>query len=124
MLGEDEETLKQLQKIISDRIEEGIGETVFELGLENNGDPMKLDLDGWNKALARLKQAAKAAGADCQLLLTKNVGGACEAESGAGKSDKSGCTGKVLIRRAPTNVEDVIETRIAVVGNGKHRSQR
>jgi Iap family predicted aminopeptidase len=52
--------------------------------------------------------------------LTKNVGGEVEAESTTNKPDKAGeCSGKILIRRVPTNVEDVIETRIAVVGNGK-----
>jgi len=32
--------------------------------------------------------------------------------------DKS-CSGKVMIRRHPDSVDDVIETRISVVGNGK-----
>lgn len=96
-----------------------MGETVFELGYENNGDSMNLTLDDWNTAYKRITEAANLAGADCELLLTKNVGGKLEAESTANKSSKaSGCSGKMLIRRNPTNVEDVIETRIAVVGNG------
>ncbi|KAF5130406.1 GTP-binding protein 1 [Metarhizium anisopliae] len=118
VLGTDDHTLEKLHDVIAERIEEGMGETVFELGYENNGDSMNLTADDWNTAYKRLAAAAKAAGADCELLLTKNVGGELEAESTANKPDKGGgCNGKILIRRVPTNVEDVIETRIAVVGN-------
>lgn len=120
VLGTDDQTFKKLNDIITERIDEGMGETVFELGYENNGDSMNLTLDDWNTAYKRLVEVAKAAGADCELLLTKHVGGKVEAESTVNKPDKGGgCNGKILIRRVPTNVEDVIETRIAVVGNGK-----
>lgn len=36
----------------------------------------------------------------------------------AAKNKRVECTGKVMVRRVPAKVEDVIETRIAVVGNG------
>ncbi|KAG6004367.1 hypothetical protein E4U21_001130 [Claviceps maximensis] len=118
VLGHDQDSLKILCDVIADRIEEGMGETVFELGYENNGESMDLGLEDWNSAYKRLVDAAKSAGADCELLLTKNVGGKVEAESTVSKPEKTGgCNGKILIRRVPTNVEDVIETRIAVVGN-------
>ncbi|KAG5948937.1 hypothetical protein E4U53_006096 [Claviceps sorghi] len=119
VLGDGQDNLKRLRDVIADRIEEGMGETVFELGYENNGESMALGLKDWNSAYKRLVEAAKAAGADCELLLTKNVGGQVEAESTTSmpKNEKGGCSGKILIRRVPTNVEDVIETRIAVVGN-------
>ncbi|KAK2592542.1 hypothetical protein QQS21_009757 [Conoideocrella luteorostrata] len=118
LLGTEEDTFKKLYDVIADRIEEGMGETVFELGQENNGESMGFTLDDWKFAYKRLVDAAKSAGADCELLLTKNLGGKLEAESTANRPEKrGGCHGKVLIRRAPTNVEDVIETRIAVVGN-------
>lgn len=123
VLGTDDHTFEKLHDVIAERIEEGMGETVFELGYENNGDSMNLTADDWNIAYKRLVAAAKAAGADCELLLTKNVGGELEAESTANKPDKGGgCNGKILIRTVPTNVEDVIETRIAVVGNGESAS--
>lgn len=97
-----------------------MGETVFELGYENNGDSMKLAMEEWNNAYRRLVEAAKGVRADCELLLTKNVGGDVEAASTANKSGKeTACSGKILVRRVPSNAEDVIETRIAVVGNGK-----
>lgn len=116
--GSDEASLKQLEDVIAGRVEEGFGEAVFEIGFENNGDSMQLSLDEWNRAYKTLEAAARRIRADCDLLLTKNVGGDKEGDSASEKisKDKS-CSGKILIRQRPTNIEDVIETRIAVVGN-------
>ena len=121
LLGAGEESTELLQKVILERIEEGLGEAVLELGHENNGDPMNLTLDLWNIAYAKLELAARNVDAVCQLLLTNNVGGEAEAASTAAtpSKDKS-CTGKVLLRRAPKTIEEAIETRIAVVGNGEY----
>lgn len=118
VLGSDDDTLKKLGDVIVERIEEGAGETVFDLGFENSGESMQLTPEEWHQAYTRLVEAAKRVGADCQLLLTTNVGGKEEAESTATSptKDKS-CSGKILIRRIPGKIEDVIETRIAVVGN-------
>ncbi|OAQ97805.1 hypothetical protein LLEC1_02551 [Akanthomyces lecanii] len=121
LLGNGDESAEMLQKVILERIEEGLGEAILELGHENNGDSMNLTLDLWNIAYAKLEMAARNVDAVCQLLLTNNVGGKAEAANTSttpGK-DKS-CTGKVLLRRAPKTIEEAIETRIAVVGNGEH----
>ena len=115
LLGTDDTTLQKLVELITERLDEGHGETLFEVGFENNGDSMHLAKDDWKAAFARLQEAAKAAHASCQLLLTKNVGGDVEGSTNAKDKD---CSGKVLIRRNPATVEEVIETRIAVVGNG------
>ncbi|PGH11874.1 hypothetical protein AJ80_06939 [Polytolypa hystricis UAMH7299] len=108
-------TLQQLTTVIKSRIEEDRGETIFDLGQEDNGDWMDFDQQQWDKALDRLQQAALAARADCRVLLTYNVGGPEEAET---KNERiKGAYGKILIRQKPATAEDVIETRIAVVGN-------
>ncbi|KAF0328405.1 GTP-binding protein 1 [Colletotrichum asianum] len=112
----DDESLKKLEDILNERITEGHGETVFELGFENNGDSMALSLEQWNAAYTRIQEAAKRIRAHCQLLITKNVGGDVEAPSAKSGKD-SHCSGKIMIRQTPATVEDVIETRIAVVGN-------
>ncbi|KAK2767301.1 GTP-binding protein 1 [Colletotrichum kahawae] len=115
--GEDnDDTLKKLEDILNERITEGHGETVFELGFENNGDSMALSLEQWNAAYTRVQEAVKRIRAHCQLLITKNVGGDAEAPSAKSGKD-SHCSGKIMIRQTPATVEDVIETRIAVVGN-------
>lgn len=117
----DDESLKKLEDILNERITEGHGETVFELGFENNGDSMALSSEQWNAAYTRVQEAAKRKRAHCQLLITKNVGGDVEAPSAKSGKD-SHCSGKIMIRQTPATVEDVIETRIAVVGNGTSAS--
>ena len=116
LLENNNETLPNLVNLIELRLEEGHGETVFEIGFENNGDSMALSKDDWHVGLKRLIEAAKKCRADCQVMLTSGVGGPAEGETIPEKDD-AGCSGKVLIRQHPLTVEEVIETRIAVVGN-------
>ncbi|KAI0887591.1 P-loop containing nucleoside triphosphate hydrolase protein [Annulohypoxylon maeteangense] len=121
LLAPDEDATSQekLKEHIDERLLEGHGEAVFDLGFENNGESMRLTREEWDIALNRLKETAKKARGDCDILLTKNVGGDAEAESTkSGNTIKeTDCTGKILIRQAPSTIETVIETRIAVVGN-------
>jgi GTPase len=113
---EAEVTLQQLGNLLQSRLLEGHGETLFDLGQEDNGESMVFSKEQWDVALDRIRRAASALNADCQILLTRNVGGPEEAES---KNEKEkGASGKIMIRQNPVTVEDVIETRIAVVGNG------
>ncbi|KAI1460532.1 P-loop containing nucleoside triphosphate hydrolase protein [Annulohypoxylon moriforme] len=117
---EDDATAQQkLGEHIDERLLEGHGEAVFDLGFENNGESMRLTREEWDIALNRLKETAKKVRGDCDILLTENVGGDAEAESTKlGNTSKStDCTGKILVRQAPLTIENVIETRIAVVGN-------
>ena len=115
--SEDAEvTLQQLSNVLQKRMLEGNGETLFDLGQEDNGESMAFSKDQWDVALDRIRRAAGVLQADCRILMTRNVGGAEEVET-PNEKDKS-CTGKVMIRQTPETPEDVIETRIAVVGNG------
>ena len=110
-----EVTLQQLTSLVQSRIEEGHGEALFELGQEDNGESMQFSREQWDTALERIRQAAAALKADVRVLLTHNVGGKEETDV---PNDKiKGACGKLLIRQSPATVEDVIETRIAVVGN-------
>ncbi|KAF7871978.1 uncharacterized protein EAF02_009083 [Botrytis sinoallii] len=115
LLSTDEDQLTLLKNVLELRLEEGHGETIFEIGFENNGDAMGFNKEEWDVALKRLKEAAGKLNSDCQLLLTNGVGGEVEGETG--ESKEKDCTGKVLVRQHPASVEEVIETRIAVVGN-------
>ncbi|THV51979.1 hypothetical protein BGAL_0093g00230 [Botrytis galanthina] len=115
LLSTDEDQLILLKNVLELRLEEGHGETIFEIGFENNGDAMGFNKEEWDIALKRLKEAAGQLNSDCQLLLTNGVGGEVEGETG--ESKEKDCTGKALVRQHPASVEEVIETRIAVVGN-------
>ena len=111
-----EETLQQLVNVLQKRLDEGHGETLFDLGQEDNGESMGFPKEQWEVSLKRLRKAANMLKADCRILMTRNVGG--EEEVGPINEKDKGCTGKIMIRKTPDTVEDVIETRIAVVGNG------
>ncbi|KAI4201858.1 MAG: hypothetical protein LQ346_002062 [Caloplaca aetnensis] len=114
--GDDAEvTLQQLSNVLQDRLLEGNGEALFDLGQEDNGETLNFSKEQWDVALDRIRRAASILRAECRILLTRNVGGSEEAE-GITEKDRS-CTGKILIRQNPETTEDVIETRIAVVGN-------
>ena len=118
--GEDAEvTLQQLSQVLQKRMLEGNGETLFDLGQEDNGESMAFSKEQWDVALGRIRQAASILQAECRILMTRNVGGPEEAET-ANEKDKS-ATGKIMIRQEPETPEDVIETRIAVVGNGGNK---
>ncbi|KAH0547523.1 hypothetical protein FGG08_000248 [Glutinoglossum americanum] len=113
--ADSDEGLSQLTDILRNRIEEGNGETLFELGYENSGESMALTKDEWEAAMERLQAAASTLNAECRVLITRNVGGEYDVET-VSEKDKH-ADGKVMIRRKPDTVEDVIELRIAVVGN-------
>lgn len=108
-------TTTKLVELLELRLDEGHGEAIFEVGFENNGDSMAMTKDDWGVAMESLNEAARTLKADCQILLTKNVGGEFEGIA-SGDKDKD-CHGKILIRQNPATAEEVIETRIAVVGN-------
>lgn len=113
-------SLARLKDVLQQRMVEGNGETLFDLGQEDNGESMQFSKEQWDVALDRIRRAGKMLQADCRVLMTRNVGGAEEVDL-INEKDKS-CAGKVMIRQAPETPEDVIETRIAVVGNGKRES--
>ena len=124
LLETDDASFDRLQKVVNERIKEGFGEAVMDLGYENNGESCQFSKDDWDVAYKRLNEAAQAVRANCQLLMTKNIGGDLEAASTATSTSKDkSCSGKVLIRQVPQEIENVIETRIAVVGNGMSHAQ-
>ena len=116
--GDDAEvTLQQLSNLVQSRILEGHGETLFDLGQEDNGESMGFSKEQWDIALDRIRRAGRILQAECRVLMTRNIGGPEESDRESSK-DKS-AIGKLLIRQTPETIEDVIETRIAVVGNGR-----
>jgi GTPase len=111
-------SVKQFKEYAIGRLDEGNGEYMFDLGLEDNGDSMGFARKDWDFALERVISCAEDVGADCRVLMTRNVEGS-EIEVGPREGGKdTSCSGKLMVRRRPKNVDDVIETRIAVVGNG------
>ena len=120
MLLDDSETkdesIKQLRDILENRLDEGHRECLFDVGLEDNGDSQLLTHQEWDAALTRLQGMLDGLKADWKILVTKNVPDS-PVDVGNENKPERGCVGKVMIRWRPEDVDDVIETRIAVVGN-------
>ena len=109
-------SVQVLAGVLQSRIDEGHGETIFDLGLEDGGESMGFDLARWNTALQRLREAAETLPAHCRTLITYNVGGVEECP--AKKNDRiKDSWGKLLIRQPADRIEEMAEIRIAVVGN-------
>ena len=115
--ADDDGDLQPLIDLLNARIDEGNGEALLDIGLEDSGASMGLRRAEWDVALARLRKAAVSLRAEGRLLLTRNVGG--DEEVGPVQEKDKSCSGKILVRRTPETPDDVIETRIAVVGNGR-----
>lgn len=115
--AEADDSIARLKEYINGRLTEGRGEALLDLGFEDSGESMNLMKGDWDFALARLQKAADSVRADCKILMTRNVGGGDDVGP-TGAKDKA-VSGKLIIRRRPEQIDDVIETRIAVVGNGR-----
>ena len=116
LLEDGEDNAALLQTTIEGRLDEGRGECLFDVGLEDNGDSQNLTEQEWEAALARLQGLLGKLKVDWKILITKNVPGSTVDVGNENKREK-GCVGKVMIRRRPQDIDDTIETRIAVVGN-------
>jgi GTPase len=111
------DSLAQVREWLRARLVEGHGEALIDLGLEDSGDSMGFSKEDWALALERLVEAAANETADLSILMTRNVGND-QFEEGPLNDKDQYFSGKVLVRQRPSSVNDVIETRIAVVGNG------
>lgn len=111
-----EQSISLLTNHLNGRLVEGNGECLFDLGLEDTGEPMEFTKEDWDFALERLQKAADAIGADSRVLLTRNVE-ASEVDVGPLNAKDKSVSGKIMLRKRPESIDDVIETRIAVVGN-------
>jgi GTPase len=112
-----EENVAGLAEHIKERLAEGHGECLFDVGQEDSGDSMGFTKENWEFALERIRTVGEQIKADYKLLMTRNVGG--EVEVGPRDAKDTGYSGRMILRRRPESVDDVIETRIAVVGNGE-----
>jgi GTPase len=110
-----EENVPALVELVKERLEEGHGEALFDVGLEDNGDSMGFSKEAWEFALERMGAVCDELKADYKILMTRNVGG--DVEVGPRDAKETGASGKMLLRQRPESVDNVIETRIAVVGN-------
>ncbi|XP_051153547.1 GTP-binding protein 1 [Leptopilina boulardi] len=87
---------------LKDRLQDGRNETIFDIGIGEDGSEDGLQEDDYLASVKTLESLAKELEADCVLLRKYKV--------------EQGLTGQYLIRKK-FNEQDFLEIRIAVVGN-------
>ena len=112
---DDSKPVDKLKGIISGLVTEGMGETIFDVGTEANGDLMKFTEVDYRKALKRVEEVSLQLKCRITELLVDQGEKGTTGEDGKGQ----GWHSKVLIRRKPEVVEELLEIRVAVVGNGE-----
>lgn len=102
LVSPTEEQFVLLQKRLKERIAESRGETIYELGVGEDGSDSGLESEEYAASLATLQSLATTLNADCVELRQR-------------KADK-GVTGQYLVRMRVEET-DFMEVRVAVVGN-------
>ncbi|CDS10978.1 hypothetical protein LRAMOSA03242 [Lichtheimia ramosa] len=103
---QDKQALKEL---IATRLDEGGGETLFEIGVEDDGTSMMLGDTDYQKALTTLQAITSDLSADYAVVEEHGR------DTTGGKPQE--IVAHLMIRRRMDSVEDLLEIRIAVVGN-------
>uniref|UniRef100_A0A182P8U1 GTP-binding protein 1 n=1 Tax=Anopheles epiroticus TaxID=199890 RepID=A0A182P8U1_9DIPT len=102
LVGPTEEQFDLLMKRLEERISASRGETVYEIGIGEDGSENGLEPEEYAASLATLQSLAAMLGAECVELRTRKA--------------EQGNTGQYLIRRK-VEEDDFTEVRVAVVGN-------
>ncbi|KAJ3148110.1 Short integuments 2, mitochondrial [Geranomyces variabilis] len=111
----------QLVSSLRTRLENGMGESLLELGIEDDGTPMDLTPTDLAICVATLTRAANDINADVTVLnehaVTKGHPLSATESSDEASTASSFVRAHILVRRRPGKVEDLLELRISVVGN-------
>ncbi|XP_063692306.1 GTP-binding protein 1-like isoform X1 [Bolinopsis microptera] len=101
LVGPSDEQYEQLLEVLKNRLEDGLGECVYEVGI-GDGIPDGLCDEDMLASHATLESLADSLDADLSLLREKQA--------------EEGKVAEVLVRHKPTE-EDFTEVRVAVIGN-------
>ncbi|PSN44488.1 GTP-binding protein 1 [Blattella germanica] len=102
LISPNEKQYDLLQRHLKERLEDGRGETIYDVGVGEDGSESGLKQDEYDASVATLQSLAATLDADCVLLRQRNV--------------DEGVTGQYLVRRR-VDQQDFLEIRVAVVGN-------
>ncbi|KAG2195215.1 hypothetical protein INT46_010782 [Mucor plumbeus] len=113
LLNPTQQDIKHLTNLISTRIDQGRGETLFEIGLEEDGSSMNLSQDEYTKCIETIRIVTDKLQADFANIDELNTLDPTAKPSNSTTSD----TYHLMIRKRPQSVQDLLEIRVAVVGN-------
>lgn len=102
LVSPSEDQYELLLKRLKERIQDGGSETIFDIGIGEDGSEDGLKEDEYEASVATLQSLAATLEADCVLLRQSKV--------------DQGLTGQYLVRKR-LDRQDFLEIRVAVVGN-------
>ncbi|XP_012265723.2 GTP-binding protein 1 [Athalia rosae] len=102
LVSPSEDQYELLLRRLRERIQDGGSETIFDIGVGEDGSEDGLKEDEYDASVATLQSLAATLEADCVLLRQRKV--------------DSGLTGQYLVRQR-LDQQDFLEIRVAVVGN-------
>ncbi|XP_057320994.1 GTP-binding protein 1 isoform X2 [Microplitis mediator] len=102
LVSPSEHQYELLLKRLKERVDDGGSETIFNIGIGEDGSEDGLKPDEYEASIATLQSLAATIEADCVLLRQSKV--------------DQGLTGQYLVRKR-LNIQDFLEIRVAVVGN-------
>ncbi|KAL1925310.1 uncharacterized protein VTP21DRAFT_193 [Calcarisporiella thermophila] len=119
LLYPTEEDYRIIKNDLDLRINEGQGECLYEIGIENSGASLNLTPQQLELCIGTVREAAKRIDAEisvlCEkLILTASINNG-EEKNAQGKSEAK--TAHILVRKRPKSMEELLEVRVAVVGN-------
>eukprot|EP01125_Pyxidicula_operculata_P008474 TRINITY_DN2841_c0_g1_i1.p3 TRINITY_DN2841_c0_g1~~TRINITY_DN2841_c0_g1_i1.p3 ORF type:complete len:135 (+),score=27.40 TRINITY_DN2841_c0_g1_i1:867-1271(+) len=68
LLNPSEDKVKEVQQMLKEKMTEGQGETIYGLGIEENGNLKGITEEEFNKSLSNLKDIAKAINIDVSIV--------------------------------------------------------
>ncbi|RCH95917.1 hypothetical protein CU098_003127, partial [Rhizopus stolonifer] len=113
LLNPTEQNVNYLTQLLSGRIEQGRGETLFEIGTDEDGSSMHLTKEDYATCIKTITQVTEKLDADFA-----NIDDLDELDPTKVKTNKNeNVVAHLMIRKRPKSVQDLLEIRVAVVGN-------
>ncbi|XP_071443464.1 GTP-binding protein 1 [Hetaerina americana] len=118
LVSPSEDQFELLMRSIKERLDDGRGETIFDIGVGKDGAESGLTEDEYEASAATLKALGAALGADVVELGKRGSGGGVSGSPTNVSTSPSSAdiTGQFLVRRK-LDEQDFLEVRVAVVGN-------
>lgn len=116
LIGDSADERVKLKELLEKLCNEGRGETLFDVGTELSLESCRFDKAEYEKAMERVRDVAREMEAGVTVLMTRGTGEESDVEE---QGQIEGVSAKVLVRRRPKSMEELLEIRVAVVGNGE-----
>ena len=105
LISPTKERLEHLTTQLNFRLNEGSGESIYQIGVEDDGETLGIPEDSLKKSLKTLESMAASLDAETEVIRIS-------------PGQREGCSvAEVLVRRKPGVNRASVEVRIAVVGN-------